>query len=234
MPPGSSSPALEAVRDGATRIIPERDEKIYFHWLENIEPWCISRQLWWGHQIPVWYGRRNGEHGSNATLVDRRSCRKRGSAAADRAKRQERLARRWLLWHRETSPSARLSTRRDWLRTIRRSRICGAARASKSTSTRRIWRDPDVLDTWFSSGLWPIGTLGWPERHAGAEPLLPDLGPRHRLRHPLLLGRPDDDDAARRGRRGARSTPSTSTPSSATRRARRCRSRSATCSTRSS
>ena len=49
-------PALAAVRDGRTRILPEQYEKIYFHWLENIEPWCISRQLWWGHQIPVWYG----------------------------------------------------------------------------------------------------------------------------------------------------------------------------------
>ena len=49
-----AKPALAAVRDGRTRILPERDEKTYFHWLENIEPWCISRQLWWGHQIPVW------------------------------------------------------------------------------------------------------------------------------------------------------------------------------------
>ncbi len=51
-----AKPALAAVRDGRTRILPERDEKTYFHWLENIEPWCISRQLWWGHRIPVWYG----------------------------------------------------------------------------------------------------------------------------------------------------------------------------------
>ena len=51
-----AKPAMEAVRSGETRILPERDEKTYFHWLENIEPWCISRQLWWGHRIPVWYG----------------------------------------------------------------------------------------------------------------------------------------------------------------------------------
>jgi valyl-tRNA synthetase len=49
-------PALDAVREGRTKILPEQHEKVYFHWLENIEPWCISRQLWWGHQIPVWYG----------------------------------------------------------------------------------------------------------------------------------------------------------------------------------
>jgi valyl-tRNA synthetase len=58
-------PALDAVRDGRTKIIPEQGEKTYYHWLENIEPWCISRQLWWGHQIPVWYGldlRREASH----------------------------------------------------------------------------------------------------------------------------------------------------------------------------
>ena len=59
-----AKPALAAVRDGRTRILPERDEKTYFHWLENIEPWCISRQLWWGHQIPVWYGDTSTPEGS--------------------------------------------------------------------------------------------------------------------------------------------------------------------------
>jgi valyl-tRNA synthetase len=56
-------PALEAVRDGRTTIVPEQHRKVYFHWLENIEPWTISRQLWWGHQIPVWYGFDLAAHG---------------------------------------------------------------------------------------------------------------------------------------------------------------------------
>ncbi len=98
-------PALEAVRKGATKIMPESGEKTYFHWLENIEPWCISRQLWWGHQIPVWYDEA-GNHYCAATEAEAR-----GMAG-------------------------------------------GAA----------LTRDPDVLDTWFSSGLWPIGTLGWPDQ----------------------------------------------------------------------
>ena len=68
-------------------------------------------------------------------------------------------------------------------------------------SLSQTHRDPDVLDTWFSSGLWPIGTLGWPEDTAELEPLFPDLHPDHRLRHHLFLGRPDDDDAACGGRR---------------------------------
>ena len=96
-------PALEAVRSGTVKVLPESEKKVYYHWLENIEPWCISRQLWWGHQIPVWFD-------STGTQF----------CAATRAEAQK-LA----------GPDAVLT------------------------------RDPDVLDTWFSSGLWPIGTLGW-------------------------------------------------------------------------
>jgi len=97
------APALQAVRDGTVKILPESEKKVYFHWLENIEPWCISRQLWWGHQIPVWFDESGAQY-----------------CAATEAEAQA-LA----------GPSAQLT------------------------------RDPDVLDTWFSSGLWPIGTLGW-------------------------------------------------------------------------
>jgi len=96
-------PALDAVREGRTKIIPESGEKVYFHWLENIEPWCISRQLWWGHQIPVWFDEDGNQY-----------------CAASESEAQ-------------------------------------AMAPGKSLN-----RDPDVLDTWFSSGLWPIGTLGWP------------------------------------------------------------------------
>ncbi|WP_430464512.1 valine--tRNA ligase [Tabrizicola sp.] len=97
-------PALEAVRTGKTKIIPESGEKTYYHWLENIEPWCISRQLWWGHQIPVWYDAEGNHY-----------C----------------------------APNE--------------------AEAQAMAPGKVLTRDPDVLDTWFSSGLWPIGTLGWPE-----------------------------------------------------------------------
>ncbi len=96
--------ALAAVREGHIRILPESGEKTYYHWLEKIEPWCISRQLWWGHQIPVWYDEAGNQY-------------------------------------------------------------CAASEAEAQTMApgQRLTRDPDVLDTWFSSGLWPIGTLGWPE-----------------------------------------------------------------------
>ncbi|WP_424177187.1 valine--tRNA ligase [Yoonia sp. TsM2_T14_4] len=97
-------PALEAVKQGRTKIIPESGEKVYYHWLENIEPWCISRQLWWGHQIPVWFAADGSQY-----------------CATTEAEAQ--------------------------------------AMAGPDTA---LTRDPDVLDTWFSSGLWPFGTLGWP------------------------------------------------------------------------
>lgn len=95
---------LDAVRDGRIKIVPERFEKIYFNWLENIKDWCISRQLWWGHRIPVWYC---PEGHMTCTREDPTEC----------------------------------ST-------------CGS---------KDIHQDDDVLDTWFSSGLWPFSTLGWPD-----------------------------------------------------------------------
>ena len=97
--------ALRAVHDGRIRIVPERFTKVYNNWLENIQDWCISRQLWWGHRIPVWYCADCGE--MTVTRDDPDRC-----------------------------------------------AHCGSM---------RIDQDPDVLDTWFSSGLWPFSTLGWPE-----------------------------------------------------------------------
>jgi valyl-tRNA synthetase len=96
---------LEAVREGRIKIVPERFEKVYFNWLENIKDWCISRQLWWGHRIPVWYC---PEHHMTVTREDPKQC-----------------------------------------------ATCGS---------KEIHQDEDVLDTWFSSGLWPFSTLGWPEQ----------------------------------------------------------------------
>jgi valyl-tRNA synthetase len=96
---------LAAVQNGRIKIIPERFEKIYYNWLENIRPWCISRQLWWGHRIPVWYC--NDCSHLTVTMHDPAACEGCGSAG--------------------------------------------------------IRQDPDVLDTWFSSALWPFSTLGWPD-----------------------------------------------------------------------
>lgn len=99
-----AGPAIDAVKNGETKFVPKRFEKVYFHWLENIRDWCISRQLWWGHRIPAWYCDDCGE----ITVA-------------------------------RTAPN----------------------KCSKCGSTH-IHQDPDTLDTWFSSALWPFSTLGWP------------------------------------------------------------------------
>ncbi len=147
-----AGPALEAVRDGRTQIIPERDKKVYYHWMENIEPWCISRQLWWGHQVPVWYGPEKFEQNSTTYLVgnpdglsEERSTSDKAFCAASVDEAIE-LAKQY--YGAEVDIQATNEPVGDF--TLQSGII--------------LYRDPDVLDTWFSSGLWPIGTLGWPEQ----------------------------------------------------------------------
>jgi valyl-tRNA synthetase len=174
-------PAIDAVRNGDTEILPEQDKKVYFHWLENIQPWCISRQLWWGHQIPVWYGLDLKGHG----FVDDE-----GDNALDLVEISRLLMSQTLP---ETSDHLHCAASFDSVRTkfdsvlvglptpLNHARVVetgsrGEAIGILSQSLAKysfsqdptdllypVWRDPDVLDTWFSSGLWPIGTLGWPE-----------------------------------------------------------------------
>ena len=95
---------MQAVRDGRIEIVPRTWEKTFFNWMENIQPWCVSRQLWWGHQIPAWY-----DEDGNSYVAE------------------------------------------------------SEAEAQALAGNKALVRDPDVLDTWFSSALWPFGTLGWPE-----------------------------------------------------------------------
>ena len=123
-----AQPALEAVRDRRTQFTPRNWEKTYFDWLENIQPWCVSRQLWWGHQIPAWYSPWGGlyvEESEEAAYA---------AALADGVTRGA-------LTDAEADAIARdLARLADMFR-----------------------RDEDVLDTWFSSALWPFSTLGWPD-----------------------------------------------------------------------
>ncbi|MBB3951231.1 valine--tRNA ligase [Aureimonas jatrophae] len=121
-------PAIAAVREGQTTFVPRNWEKTYFDWMENIEPWCISRQLWWGHQIPAWYGP------DGTVFVDEDE-----DAAAAAA-----------LAHYVTNG------------TITDARARELAENADERATF-LTRDEDVLDTWFSSGLWPFSTLGWPD-----------------------------------------------------------------------
>ncbi len=110
-----ADPAIEAVKDGTIQFVPERFSKTYFNWMENIQDWCISRQLWWGHRIPAYY------------------CLECGHMMVERD-------------HPDVCPK------------------CGSS---------RIEQDPDTLDTWFSSALWPFSTLGWPEKTEDLEYFYP-------------------------------------------------------------
>ena len=139
-------PALDAVKEGRTKIMPESGEKVYYHWLENIEPWCISRQLWWGHQIPVWYGPSLNEKGLPIDFEKPKGfC---GSSFAEIEQQAIEYYGQKKLYEVDDAQMAL----DDMIEsaTLGRNSIC-------------LYRDPDVLDTWFSSGLWPFGTLGWPE-----------------------------------------------------------------------
>ena len=172
-------PALDAVRTGATRIIPESGERTYYHWLENIEPWCISRQLWWGHQIPVWYGlgfdaaNFKDYEGDEALeeveiftiLTDNLDRDPTAQCAADFSAVTERfLDDIAALPHPLNHFRVVEVADRAAATTVLAQSLADYNLSQDSTHlTYPVWRDPDVLDTWFSSGLWPIGTLGWPD-----------------------------------------------------------------------
>ena len=123
-----AQPAIAAVRSGATAFVPKNWEKTYFEWMENIQPWCISRQLWWGHQIPAWYGP------DGKVFV---------------AETEEEAVGNALGYYAEQEVITPEQGREMALDPAKRAGF--------------ITRDEDVLDTWFSSALWPFSTLGWPD-----------------------------------------------------------------------
>ncbi|MFN7597260.1 MAG: valine--tRNA ligase, partial [Cereibacter sp.] len=158
-------PALEAVRTGRTTIIPPSGEKTYYHWLENIEPWCISRQLWWGHQIPVWYGPSvtTADDGSRHIDLNIRIS----VCAPTELEALAKFAKIYGEKPRVVSSPPTDREFRDHYESWFNAQTLSRALQASGTGSRGeliVYRDPDVLDTWFSSGLWPIGTLGWPEQ----------------------------------------------------------------------
>ncbi|MBU3034753.1 valine--tRNA ligase [Tritonibacter mobilis] len=144
-------PALDAVRDGDVKILPESGEKTYFHWLENIEPWCISRQLWWGHQIPVWYVPGEDDWYPICAATE--------EEALEKARLQSAEGTEFRIVADQQEAVEILAEQRKLMDV----RTEGTIRSFEGPMQVPMFRDPDVLDTWFSSGLWPIGTLGWPE-----------------------------------------------------------------------
>jgi valyl-tRNA synthetase len=134
-----AEPALAAVREGRTNFVPKNWEKNYFDWLENIQPWCISRQLWWGHRIPAWYG-FSRENRPPATMVFVETAEV------------------------EAVCSARAYYGIDDVIVVNDAFEAAVINQNEQFPSRKaIWRDGDVLDTWFSSALWPFSTLGWPD-----------------------------------------------------------------------
>jgi valyl-tRNA synthetase len=138
-----AKPAIAAVREGKTQFVLKNWESTYFNWMENIQPWCISRQLWWGHQIPAWYGPEI--EGQRLNLgVDVRFVEESEAAAIEAARRYY---------------NARVEIAKDF----NDFQSSNAKLKTKEGGPVKILRDEDVLDTWFSSALWPFSTLGWPE-----------------------------------------------------------------------
>ena len=154
-------PALDAVKNGDVKILPESGEKTYYHWLENIEPWCISRQLWWGHQIPVWY--IPGEDDWYAI------CAATEEEALEKARLQSVEGTEFRIVA-DRHEAAQILAEQVKLMDVQDE---GAIRSFDGPMQVPMFRDPDVLDTWFSSGLWPIGTLGWPDTTPEMEKYFP-------------------------------------------------------------
>ncbi|GAB5351420.1 valine--tRNA ligase [Qipengyuania sp. 483] len=137
---------IEAVRTGEVQIVPKTWEKTFFNWMENIQPWCVSRQLWWGHRIPAWYGPKKMPDGGlmYSAQTEHQKC---FVASTER----EAIEKAREYYGREIVVVAEASD--DALKS-----------ASEWKTDTAIWQESDVLDTWFSSALWPFATLGWPEK----------------------------------------------------------------------
>ncbi|MBK5264330.1 MAG: valine--tRNA ligase, partial [Alphaproteobacteria bacterium] len=153
-----AKPAIEAVKSGKIEVVPKTWEKTYYNWMENIQPWCVSRQLWWGHQIPAWYGPSKSVGGIEATLNQ-------GDMSVVEIR------------HRDQQTFVGVNeddVRKQALAYYGNECQIDFSDVLTFTSVKNrvvLSRDLDVLDTWFSSALWPFGTLGWPDAAEKPSPL---------------------------------------------------------------
>ncbi|MEO7688176.1 MAG: valine--tRNA ligase [Sphingomonas sp.] len=145
-----AKPAIEAVKSGAIKIVPKTWEKTFFNWMENIQPWCVSRQLWWGHRIPAWFGPSDDIFDFDKPLPER----DRGAPAIFVAETEQQAIALAEAHYKRLAPKGLNLTIAAGI---------GAAERAGNEMSLEIYRDPDVLDTWFSSALWPFATMGWPE-----------------------------------------------------------------------
>lgn len=149
-----AKPAIAAVREGKTKFVPENWDRTFYNWMENIEPWCISRQLWWGHRVPVWYGVTLEEIENDGPFDTKKPF-----CAPDEATAIE-LARAYY------GKDVDVSVAEDGVT------LTSHDSDDKLTHVELV-QDEDVLDTWFSSGLWPFSTQGWPEQTDGLKTFYP-------------------------------------------------------------
>jgi len=146
-----AKPAIAAVESGRTKFVPANWDKTYYEWMRNIQPWCISRQLWWGHQIPAWYGPK--KTGSDSYFLGLSS----DSVEIFCAETEDQVREQMQAYYggRQIEfVSNQVIAKRNF----------DARAIAKDSSLVPVWRDEDVLDTWFSSALWPFSTLGWPDK----------------------------------------------------------------------
>jgi len=151
-----AAPAVEAVRKDETVFVPSQWQATFFNWMENIQPWCISRQIWWGHQIPAWYGPAMLPHPQVDTT--RQFVGRFLFVAETEA---EAISQAEEMYNSSALGDLRIrvaiaSTEDEMLRSVHE-------KATDGSRLLKLYRDPDVLDTWFSSALWPFSTLGWPD-----------------------------------------------------------------------
>jgi valyl-tRNA synthetase len=139
-----AKPAIEAVETGKTKFVPGNWDKTYYEWMRNIEPWCVSRQLWWGHRIPAWYG-PDGTPFVASTEDEAYDL----AIEYYRKKHQELDGQFYDVFHAELAMAAQLPQK-------------GRVEAAQEQVMAYLKQDEDVLDTWFSSALWPFSTMGWP------------------------------------------------------------------------
>jgi len=170
-----AKPAIEAVRSGAIEIVPKTWEKTYFNWMENIQPWCVSRQLWWGHRIPAWFGPRKTELGLEVVHQEVFGVEKPFFVAEAKEDAIELAAKYYgvkpsrIFIVDNANEAAGFPPRTQTPEYL-------ISEGISDLGAIPIYQDQDVLDTWFSSALWPFATLGWPQDENHPSPSGEGLG----------------------------------------------------------
>jgi valyl-tRNA synthetase len=155
-----AKPALDAVRSGATQFVPKTWEKTYFNWMDNIQPWCVSRQLWWGHQIPAWYGPKKAP--DDASINDMSWTTEDVTFVAENRLALESILLEYYGTDEQFFIHDTMEEYYEWDSAL----ASGVSIPEEQKNKIHLYREEDVLDTWFSSALWPFATLGWPDNTA--------------------------------------------------------------------